>query len=368
MASLLQLGHQVTSLSFRRGNMATDFVPTWPNVDLGHMPNQQFLKRIMCLLRALPRVVLNIGALRDADILIARNFDLLVLAWFARVCLIGRRPKLIYECLDIHSLFTGTGAVSRLMRWLERALLRKIDLLWVSSPGFIRCYFEPVQGYRGPHALLENKLWFDGPSPPRPDRRDRGAGRPVTIGWVGSIRCQASLDLLTGLAERLGDAVQIAIHGNIHRHAVPDFDQAIGRFDTITYHGPYTYPDDLGRVYADCDAVWAQDLWQRGGNSDWLLPNRIYEASWFGCPSIAVSDTETGRRVESAGLGFTIAQPTPDALANLVRDLTRDRLAAASRRLLTMPDRAFRLDVDDVAQALAAVDAHPEIRLSLSKP
>jgi hypothetical protein len=42
-----------------------------------------------------------------------------------------------------------------------------------------------------------------------------------------------------------------------------------------------------------CDAVWAQDLWQSGANSDWLLPNRIYEASYFGCPSIALAP---GRR------------------------------------------------------------------------
>ncbi|MEO1240044.1 MAG: glycosyltransferase, partial [Pseudomonadota bacterium] len=227
IASLLKLGHEVTSFSFRRGNMQTDFVPTWPNVDLGHMPNQQFAKRILCLLRAVPRVLRHGSTLRRSDVIIARNFDLLVLAWFARLFAFGRHPKLIYECLDIHSLFTGTGVVSRIMRTLERGLLRRIDLLWVSSPGFIRCYFERVQGYTGPHALIENKLWFNGPSPERPGARPRMPGRQMTIGWVGSIRCRASLEILKGVAQRLGSDVQVAIHGNIHRHAVPDFDAVV---------------------------------------------------------------------------------------------------------------------------------------------
>lgn len=348
--------------------MTTECAPSWPNIDLGYVPNQKFARRVICLLRAVPKVMRHLQTVRQANTLIARNFDLLVLAWFARLWTFGPKPRLVYECLDIHSLFTGTGAASRVMRWLERALLRRIDLLWVSSPGFIRCYFEPVQGYFGPYALIENKLWFEGPPPLRPAKRTHQADHPVTIGWVGSIRCQASLEILTGLAERLGDRVRIAIHGNLHRHAVPDFDAAIAAFDTMTYHGPYQYPDHLERVYGGCDLVWAQDLWQRGGNSDWLLPNRIYEASWFGCPSIAVSDTETGRRVAASGLGFTIDRATPDALAEFVQNLSQDDLCAASDRVLAMPDRAFRLEAEDVANALTATAKDTQIRLKTLKP
>lgn len=339
--------------------------PTWPNIDLGHMPNQQFGKRILCLLRAVPLVIWNVRTIRDAEILIARNFDLLFLAWIARLCLIGRQPKLIYECLDIHSLFTGTGLVSRMMRAMERFLLGRIDQLWVSSPGFVRCYFDAMQAYKGPHALLENKLWFDGPPPPRPVRHNVARNGRFILGWVGSIRCQASLDILTGLAEVLPDAVHISIHGNVHHHAVNDFDAVVARYPTITYHGPYKYPGDLERVYCSCNAVWAQDLWQRGGNSDWLLPNRIYEASWFGCPSIAVADTETGRRVESAGLGFTIETASPAALANLLRNLQPEELSEASQHLLSMPDSAFRLSKEDIAAALATVQPDNEIRFAV---
>jgi succinoglycan biosynthesis protein ExoL len=359
IASLRRLGHDVRTVSFRRGNMNADFVPDWPNLDLGHMPNQRFAERLLRLGRALPRLLRAGPILDGADIVIARNFDLLALASVARLARLPAGTPLVYECLDIHGLFVGDRPVNRVMRFLERRFLSRVALLWVSSPGFLTGYFGPQQGYTGPVALIENKLWFDGPPPPRPtpaarkDSDDRDG--PVTLGWVGSIRCKASLAILVETARRLGPKVRIAIHGNLHRHALGDFDAAIAGLDNIAWHGPYLYPDDLARIYGACDAVWAQDLWQRGGNSDWLLPNRIYEASWFGCPSIAVADTETGRRVHADGLGFTVPDPSADALVDLMARLDRPALRAASDRLLSMDDARFRLRPDDVATALAPV-------------
>lgn len=341
--------------------MNAGFRPDWPNLDLGEMPNHKFGARILRLLAALPRILRHGRALRDADVVIARNFDLLTLAWLSRSLSPGSSARLVYECLDIHGLFTGGGAVARVMRFLERRLLSRIDLLWTSSPGFVRCYFQPVQGYDGPCAILENKLWFDGPPPARPAIEDRIAGSaPFTLGWVGSIRCTATLDLLAETARMLGPRIRIVVRGSIHRHAVPDFDDVVARHDNITYGGAYEYPHGLAEVYLGCDAVWAQDLWQRGANSDWLLPNRIYEASWFGCPSIAVADTETGRRVASDDLGFVIAEPTAEALAQLLGDHDRAAFRAVSERILAMPDTAFRLDPADVAAALRPVLGGPD--------
>lgn len=359
IVGLIGRGHSVTSFSFRRGNMDAE-APDWPNVDLGPMPNRRFLVRTLLLLRALPRVLGRAGALRDAEVIVARNFDLLCLALVARAMVRGCRARLVYECLDIHSLFTAPGPAGRVMRLLERSALGRIDLLWTSSPGFVRSYFVPVQGYRGPYALIENKLWFEGPPPARPrpgGRRSRRA--PLVLGWVGSIRCAPSLDILARTAEALGPDIEIAIHGNLHRHAIPGFDRIVAERSNMRYRGPYAYPGDLEAIYLGCDAVWAQDLWQRGGNSDWLLPNRIYEASWFGCPSIAVAGTETGRRVAAADLGLVIEAPTGEALIERLRTLDAGAFAEMSDRLLDMPDTDFRLDGSDIDAALAPVLSPP---------
>ncbi len=347
------LGHDVISAAFRRGNMNAQFTPDWANIDLGFVANESYGKRIIGILRAIRIVVRKRDALKSVDLIIARNFDLLVVAWAAKSLCGMRDVPLVYECLDIHGLFTKSGPVGAVMRWCERRLLARIQLLIVSSPGFVTHYFAAIQKYCGPHNIIENKLWFDGPPVPRPKRRTPGA--VLALGWVGSIRCAPSLRVLMQAADHFGDRITLRIHGNVHRHAVPDFDDEIAKRDNVTYFGTYDYPTGLADVYAGCDLVWAQDLWQRGANSDWLLPNRIYEASWFGCPSIAVADTETGRKVAADGLGFTIDQPTAAALIDLLEDLDRDRIEEISQRLLAMDDARFMLRPADIQDALTPV-------------
>jgi succinoglycan biosynthesis protein ExoL len=156
-------------------------------------------------------------------------------------------------------------------------------------------------------------------------------------------------------ADHLPDQVAIRVYGNVHRHALPDFDAEIAKRRNVTYFGPYDYPKELAEVYAQCDLVWAQDLWQRGANSDWLLPNRIYEASWFGCPSIAVADTETGRRVAAGPLGFTVADTAPKSLIDLLDSLDRDAITQVSDHLLATDDFEFMLRPNDVQTALKPV-------------
>ncbi|MEM9475133.1 MAG: glycosyltransferase [Pseudomonadota bacterium] len=356
--SLRAIGHDVVSLSFRRANMNRELRPDWPDLPLGVTRNESYLRRLLDLARATLRGVRGRQILQGTDIWIARNFDLLVLAILLRRLTGRREVRLVYECLDIHGLFTRDDRVGRTMRWLERRALARVDLLIVSSPGFLREYFLPLQGFQGQSALIENKLWLGA----GPDLRPKTARRadpdhPLRLGWVGSLRCAASLKILAGVAETLGQGIEIAFHGNVHRHAVPDFDAILARHQNMRHFGPYAYPDDLAGIYGACDLVWAQDLWQRGANSDWLLPNRIYEASYFGCPSIALKGTETGTRVATDGLGFVVDAATPEALITVLTRLSRDENSAVADGLLQRPETAFRLMPDDLNRALAPVTA-----------
>lgn len=333
--------------------MNETFQSDWDNVDLGQVENQKLGQRVFKIAGAIFRMLRAPAVVKEADVIVARNFDLLVVAWVSMVLLGRKRVPLVYECLDIHSLFTRQDQIGRFMRWCERRLLSRITLLIVSSPGFLRSYFEPIQDYTGPVALIENKLWFEGdplPRPKAPPKRPKAA--PLRLGWVGSIRCAASLKILMETVDALGSDIVLRIHGNIHRHALPDFDDEIAKRDNVEYQGPYQYPDGLAAVYADCDLVWAQDLWQRGGNSDWLLPNRIYEASWFGCPSIAVADTETGRRVTQSHLGYTIETASASDLVDCLSGLDLKDIRAMSESILSIASAEFRLTPEDIEKAL----------------
>ena len=353
--SYMACGFAVRGFTMRRRNMNETFEPFWPNVALGEISNNSLARRVRSLAAALPVIARHRHALAEADVIVARNLDMLALAAMARALIPGR-PALIYECLDIHGIMTRTGASGRLFRWIERRMLRRVDCLVVSSPAFLSAYFHPIQGWCGRSVLLENKLWYEEGAVlrPAPDSRlPRPEGAPIRLGWVGTLRCPQSLALLAETAQQLGPAVELRLHGVVHRHALPDFEAVVATHDNIAYLGPYDYPTGLARVYADCDLVWSQDLWQWDANSTWLLPNRIYEASFFGCPSLAVAGTETGARV-AQGLGWTLPRPDAEALVAQLRALSAGDLRAARKALLERPESAFRLTDAEVRDTICA--------------
>lgn len=357
--SLIALGCQVTSFCQRREG-SPEVTPDWDNIDLGLVRHGDIKGRAVSAARSVRLAMRGWRQLAGAQVIIARNLDMALIALAARRLAslrAGKRPApLVYECLDIHDLMTRPGRAGQIMRRAERHVLAQSDLLVVSSPGFMREYFKPMQGYDGPVALVENKLWLgleptNRPARPRPEPRPDGA--PLTIGLVGSIRCQASVDLLMQTADLMGDRLRVRISGALHEHALSGFHEAVAARPNVEWTGPYAYPQGLTDAYGDCDLVWSQDMWQRGTNSDWLLPNRIYEASWCGCPSVALAETETGRRIRADGLGHVIETPTPEALAALLSRLTPEDLAEERAALLARPEAHFVQAAEDVLPFLA---------------
>lgn len=349
MRSYQACGFEIQAFMMRRDNMNSDFQPFWPNVHLYRVANESMTGRIKAMAGSVGKVWKHRDLLRGTDVIVARNLDMLAIAAAARN-MIRPRPPLIYECLDIHTLMTDSGPKGRVFRTAERALLRQVSGLIVSSPAFLRNYFEPVQGWSGPTALIENKLWIEPGGPDRPTSVPDRDG-PLRVGWVGTLRCARSLKILAETARRLGDQVRIEMYGAVHYHAVPDFDAVVAAHPNIAYHGAYAYPDDLSDIYQSVDMVWSQDLWQWGTNSTWLLPNRIYEASYFGCPSVAVAASETGRRVAD-GLGWTIPEPSADRLVALLSRLTPQEVQDQRARLLAMPAQKFRQSPEEIRDAI----------------
>jgi len=361
--SYMECGFDVLAFTMRRNNMNAEFEPFWPNIHLYDTKNQNMLGRIRAIFGSMAKVARHRGRMQGTDVIVARNLDMLAIGVVAQA-MITPRPPLIYECLDIHDLMTDKGFKGRFFRALERRLLARCAALIVSSPAFMRNYFEPVQGWTGPSTLIENKLWTGPNGLARPDPASAVAARggdPLVLGWAGTLRCARSLALLAETARRMGPRLRVVMHGVVHHHAMPEFDATLAAHPNMTYEGPYDYPDGLARVYAGYDMVWSQDLWQWGTNSTWLLPNRIYEASYFGCPSIAVDGTETGRQVAD-GLGWAIPEPTADALVALLEGLSPAAVAHQSRELLAMPDNLFRQSPEEIRGAIAAAHQHHAAR------
>jgi succinoglycan biosynthesis protein ExoL len=339
--ALQALGLGVTAFTYRRPRYSPERAPDWDNVNLGNLRLGSFLSRLPVMLAALPRVLGRAGSLRGAQEIIGRNLDNAVLALVARA-LAGSRATFVYEVLDIHQALLNPGRKGRLMRRIERWVLARAAMLVVSSPGYVRHYFAPTQGYIGPVYLLENKLYPEPALPPRPalsSASDRAAGRPWVIGWFGSLRCARTLLLLRRIAEALPDRVRIELRG-VPAPLSPELLARAIDLPNMQYGGPYRNPDDLAAMFARVDFTWGDDFYP-GSAFEWLLTNRLYESGYFNVPVLGVASHEVGRTIVERGWGWAFPEPCEDPIIDWLRSLSRDAYEAVRRRVAETPAAAF---------------------------
>ena len=219
-------------------------------------------------------------------------------------------------------------------------MLARCDLLIVSSPAYIRSYFEPVQHYRGRWFLLENKVSAAALCRPSFRRVAARDGR-WTIGWCGTLRCVRSLELLTEIARRHRDRLTVYMRGFPTETGREAFEQRIAAEPNMIYAGGYRSPDDLADIYHSIDLNWCLDFYDAGKNSLWLLPNRLYEGGFFNTPALGLAGTETGRKIAAEELGWVLDEPIVESVSRLLAELGPDAYAARVTHLESLPDHVF---------------------------
>jgi len=349
-------GYGVTVFAFRRKRYNMGYEPDWPYVPLGMTSDGRYWHRLQALLGAIPAILSRRSLVKRATAIYARNIDQLLLAMLARLFAFSRAP-VTYEVLDIPPILMGRGPVAAALRWIERLCLKHIHLLVLSSPGFHRGYFAAVQNYRGAWFLLENKLHPSIAGHARPPTRVRSGEnwRPWVIGYFGLIRGEATFDLMTRLAQRLGDRVQFKFRGVLTTVDPGHFEQVLQRCQNMVYGGPYLPHDDLAQLYGDVDFAWALDLENTDHNSRWLLPCRFYEAGYFGVPCLAVHGFEVGSMLERHRIGFTFDEPLEEGLVRFFTRLSPADYDHVRGRLKAVPSSMF-LAGDDIARLCSALE------------
>jgi len=323
----------------RRDEVDTD----WENVDLGRTFDAAYRQRVAAILGGARRAAKEKAKLASADVIYARNLDMLATAFLAKR-FAGLKTPVIYESLDVHRLLTRKDMVGWGFRWIEGELVARTRRLVVSSPGFLENHFEVHHKGRYRASLIENRLAAGADYGPRPPRLPlQPAGEPLRIGWVGVLRCWRSFGLLLDIARRFGGNVRVVLHGTPALTEIPDFHHRIQGLANVEFHGRYTAPEDLSRIYGGLDVVWAGDFMEAGYNSVWLLPNRLYEGGYYAVPPIAPAETQTAKWIEQRQAGFTIEENLAETLPSLVERLIADRQLILARResLLDLPESTF---------------------------
>jgi len=332
-------GLDVTGFMMHRRN---DVSPDWDNVDLGRTFDGNYLQRVRSIFSGARKAAAERAKLAGADVIYARNLDMLATAFLAKRYARLKTP-VIYESLDVHRLLTRKDLIGLVFRRIEGALLSRSRRLVVSSPAFLENHFDVRHRGRYRATLVENRLAATAGLGPRPAPPVPDAAQPLRIGWVGVLRCARSLDLLLGVARMLGPRVRIVMHGMPAKGEIKDFNDKIQGIENVEFHGRYRAPEDLSRIYSGLDLVWAGDFMEAGYNSLWLLPNRLYEGGYHAVPAIAPSGTQTAKWIAGHGAGFIVDEDLSVNLPALVEQLSADRsaIAACRDRLLNLPESVF---------------------------
>ncbi len=344
---MLEAGGATVSLAgFRRGRPRPG--RTAQAVELGQTYDSDLKQRAFAILRHLVWPFAWARVSRGAHVILARNLEMLILASLAKV--FAPRTRLVYESLDVHRTLLGQGFASRLLRTVEGGLLRRCDLLIVSSPAFLSHHFKRRYRLACPTLLVENRVLDLEADASRPARQ----APPVhagawTVGWFGNIRCRRSLDMLTGIAAASEGRVTVVIRGRPAHTEFEDFDGHVRAARGVEYLGPYG-PEDLAAHYAAVDFVWGLDFFEEGQNSAWLLPNRLYEGVAHGRTVIALSNVETGRWLANHDAGVLISDPERD-LPAFFANLTEAQFKDLQARTLAIPTQAVVAGLRD-CQAL----------------
>lgn len=348
-------GARVRVMGFRRGSTTSATIAGSPTTDLGRTHNGRFAHRTATVLRSVADARRHVEAFAWADVVVARNLEMLAIAVRGRgLCV--RPPGLVYECLDVHRLLLRRGGVGRALRELEGWLARHASLLITSSPGFVREYFEPLSRVRLPVLLVENKVFNPEPQPQRASA-PRRLGPPWRIGWFGSIRCRRSLDLLCAVARANPQLVEVVIRGKPAYDQFEDFDAQVAHAPGVTFLGSYRNPEDLGSIYGDVHFSWTIDMFEEGLNSTWLLPNRLYEGGLFGAVPIAADGVETSRFIRSFAIGHSLVEPKLEALTHFLHGLTPSRYEAMQSAVTAVATDAWECRREDCSALVRRLDA-----------
>ncbi|AZO35000.1 MAG: glycosyl transferase family 1 [Mesorhizobium sp.] len=342
-------GAGVTLAGFRRTTSPVAEIEGVRPVDLGATRDGRFAQRLGAVAKAAMSIGAKLGAMSRPDLIIARNLEMLALARRANAAL-GANVPIVYECLDIHRLVLRDDFVGRTLRGAERRLARDVKLLVTSSPAFIANYFELFGQIGAPVELIENKYFEAASVVAAHSFEDDGpATPPWRIGWFGALRCRRSLELVADFTRRQAGRFEVVLRGRPALSEFPDFQGFVEAEPWLSFEGPYRNPEDMAAIYGQVHFSWAIDFFEAGQNSEWLLPNRLYEGCRFGAVPISMAGTETGRFLKGQDIGVLLSEATPEGLEAMLGRMDQDRYRALKSRVLARNPRTWSYDRSDCA-------------------
>ncbi|MBN9655052.1 glycosyltransferase [Halobacillus sp. GSS1] len=252
--------------------------------------------------------------------------DMLLLVWLYSLTK-KKRPYIIYEVSDIHSLALNksksiSGNLMKMFIYLlERIGMSIVDRLIVTSESFWKVYYQKMIS-KDSTVFLPNapeEASFNGYK-----AKDKGR---FCIGFIGKVRYKKQLKMLIDAADRADVDVLIAGNG-IDLNEIKNYSAGM---ENVTIHGAYNYNKEIAQLYSNIDCVFS--VYDTNiQNVRIALPNRLYEATLCELPLIVSKNTELADIVEDNGLGIAIKDDSIDELTEALLSLRDNSYMATIKR------------------------------------
>lgn len=267
---------------------------------LGRLSHGNYAQRIAIFLRNLPKVRTEI---KKADLVYAFGPDMAFMCLMAGA---GLGIPVVFEIGDIRWIQTAPGLKGRLVRLMDRAVVKGAKLVVATASGYVEEYYGKWVGSQIPSLIIENKQEPQSENHRQPPAGSpRTAGSALTIGFFGLLRCAQTWEHLKALAAARPD-IRIVMAGIVFEPI--DLIEQARAYSNIDYLGLYKSPDDLPRLYGQVDIVWACYPFPEPGDQNWrwARTNRFYESLFYRRPVIALKDSGDSVAVRNLSIGMLL--------------------------------------------------------------
>lgn len=323
---------EVSMLGFSRNNYpcGNDDIPT---TTLGAVSHRNYFLRLVTFIRS---VFIVRQTAQKYNVIYCFGLDALLLSY---ISLIFESPVRVYQVQDIRAQVIGRSFKARLLRSLESFLIKRVDVLVVSSRSYYECHFKRYYNFPEKSTfVLENKLESSPElNTPVLSRFDGAQSSIINVGYFGVLRCPTSLKVLTNVAKYGAGRFRVLLRGKI---AVDDFEESN---PNISFQGGYKAPDELPSMYGGMDLIWAAYPYghNREGNWQWARTVRFYESCAYGIPVVVQAGTVDAEFVQKYDIGLVVDMADPKSVVARIQSISLDLLKMWRVNLAKLPKSHF---------------------------
>lgn len=318
--SFIEDGYNVTVYGYKRKGQPIPDLPYKYNV-LGEISSRAYFSRLQLYYNTIKGIAKEC----NGKLCFYSSLDIAIFA----IRLI--HSSYIYEVCDLTELCIKNKLVREFLISQNKKVIKKSLLTIFTSEGFVD-FFKDTPDDK--YIILPNKVSKD--CKPTSINRNFPSGN-IKIGFVGVIRFESTYIFIKNCIEE-SENIQIHLYGiysdgDIFSHKIRTLQECYP--SRIFYHGRFSNPNDLPRIYSEIDLVLS--AYPPTPGVIHAEPNKLYEALFFNCPIIVSENTFLAKKVKKLGVGYVINSMEKHGISKFLEDLSYDSYFAAYNACKNIP-------------------------------